>query len=618
MVMKFAKNCLKGLTIATMILSSCSNPLETGTDMTNVQLHTVKNGSILEPNTPIPLTLIYEEATGNFDSVTITLFNNEGEELASDILSKNAAGNNKKTEIDLPTNLENGIYHINYTLLNKEKIVYSQITDFFIHDGVFKIDTIQSYPPDPALGEKVILVADYTSPAGSDPFFRWVIKDKTVKEELASEGGSKYNWKTVAVEGAYPITVELFPSAPSDSAFGKFSSALMRQYVIFVSKSNKIRTGEFYPASSYQTLFHFRGEIADEGYLASTLDQNTYIIKGNPVPDFGKGIYGYLFNPNDFMEIPKIVIPFSSQGEMASFSIKYRFLPDIHNVLKNVTDNADADVTEASPIPPNVFFSAISSDNSFVLQLGNSAVGEYFYTFNNESGKFTYSGDGQNRIINLTVSFYSDVINKKCTIVWMINGKTVEKKEINFIPVLRKTAGVTAIGSGFCPYLIDEVGIYTKNEEGNPAVSSSCFTDYNLEKFGSSLLFSEGFDYSSRENSFEKEEIEIKDGQVVIHSGEEILAVEKVSLSGSMEFVVEGNCSIEVRNMEGKTVYASPSVLTSPDQKNTFSVNLESGNYNIYLVNSGEQPINIVASLLAIKTASETIENRVFKLETTQ
>lgn len=606
--MKCAKNRLKGLIIAIIILSSCSNPLETGVDMANVQLHTVKSGSIVKPNTPIPLTLIYEEAEGDFDSLTITLYNNAGEELASDTLSKSTAGNNKKTEIDLPSDLKNGIYHINYTLLKAEQIIFNQITDFFIHDGVFKIDTLQSYPPDPAPGEKVILVADYTSPAGSDPFFRWIIKDKIVEEGLASEGGSKYNWTTVAAEGAYPITVELFPFSPADSAFGKFSSALTRQYVIFVSKSNKTRTGEFYPESSYNTLFHFRGEILNEGYLASTLDQNTYTIKGNPVPDFGKGIYGYLFNPNDFIEIPKIVIPFSSQGEMESFSVKYRFLPDTYNVA------------EISPIPPNVFFSATSSDNSFVLQLGNSATGEYFYTFNNELGKFTYNDNdnGQNRIINLTVSFYSDIVNKTCTMVWMINGKTVEKTEINFIPALRDAAGVTAIGSGFCPYLVDEVGIYTKNKEGNPAVSSSYFTDYNLEKFGSSLLFSEGFDYSSRENSFKQEGIEIKDGQAVIPYGKEILAVEKISLSGSMEFIVEGNCSIEVRTQDGKTVYTTPSVSTSSDQKNIFSINsIESGNYNIYLVNSGEQSANI-SSLLGIKTASETTEKSVLKLRTTQ
>ncbi len=523
-----------------IFLIACTNPIGSNDSEEAVTVYTIKNGSILETGSALPVTLVYDESVSDFDYLMISLYDDAGTELAANKISKNTIGNNRKKEIDLPGNLEKGLYHIKFELLKGDTVVFSSVTDFFSETGNYAVKTMLSYPPDPAPGENVLLIADSVYPAGRDPYYRWEINGKIVHEGLFSAGGNKYSWKTTANEGAFPVRVEMFPFAPSKAVFDNFISPFYNESIIFVSESNRKRFNEFTPESSYSTLFHFRGEITDSGY--NSIKGAAGIITGSPALDFRSGIYGYYFKNDDSISIPSLSVPFSKQGEMQPFSIKFRFLPDY----------SAAFLEKQGTIP---LFTAISDDGIFRLVSGFSGRGEYYLELVSGGRRFisraydSISATGS--IINLNISVYPD--SGSSLIVWMINGKTVQKDKAPFRPEIENTKGRTVIGSSLYPLLIDEAGVFTKTSDGKSSVDPEAFKNYNLEKFGNDLIFAEGFDNNlNLRNITVSGTPEIKGGSVILDPGEMIRIGDQLQLSENVEIAVSGNCTLIVKDSEGK------------------------------------------------------------------
>ena len=555
------------------LIISCTGPFNPNEFDEDVKLLTIKNGSILEAGSSLPVTFVYDEFEFGFDHLKISLFDDTGKEVAVNQIERSNVGSNRKREIALPENLEKGIYHVRFELFNNNsKTVFSNTTNFFYGSSAFRLNNIQSYPPNPAPGERVLLIADFTAPSGFDPYFRWIVGRNIVSEGFFSEGGSRYIWEVPPFEGAYSVTVELFPFKPSDKVFQRFNSAISSNSSVIVSESNRIRSGDFLPKESYSTLFHFRGEIFDFGHLAA--GNGNFKIIGEPSPDFRDGIFGYYFKRNEYIEIPSIVAPFSREGNLQPFSIKLKFINDY---------SVSADPSQNRP-----FFSVHSADENFIISLGQDSRTQYFCEIVSGANRFRSnvfrSASTLNTILNLTVSFYPSV--NSCTIVWMMNGETIAREVIPFLPNLVANQGKAIIGSGLFPILFDEAGAFTRTSNGRNSVSPFCFRDYNSEIFGRRFLFAEGFDYLEALSPLKSEGVAVNNGFVTIAPRGWIRAGENIRLSGNMEVsmnVQAGNSAIVIRNSSGSDVFSR----SVGERDGSFVINnMASGNYNIYILNN--------------------------------
>ncbi|MCL2481062.1 MAG: hypothetical protein FWF38_05075 [Spirochaetaceae bacterium] len=561
----------------------------TGSDEV-IQLFTIKNGSVLETGAALPVTLVYNESEYLFDYLNILLYDDAGTELALNKIERSYVSSNRKREVILPENLEKGIYHVKFEVYNQDKLVFSNITNFFNEKSSYRINNIQSYPPNPAPGEKVLLIADFATNADgfSDPYFRWIIGKNIVSEGYNSKGANKYSWTTPTVEGAYSITVELFPFKPLDKAFEKFSSAIYKTSAVIVSESNRMKSREFLPEASYSTLFHFRGEISDSGYLDA--DNGNFKIIGEPSPDFRGGIYGYYFEKDECIEIPNIVIPFSKEGVLQPFSIKLKFIDDYSN---------SSDLSQGFP-----FFNTYSEDENFRISVGQDSRTLYYCEIVSGTNKFKSkayrSMSTLNDILNLTVSFYPN--NNSCAIIWIMNGETVCREDIPFLPVFPNrpgSSGKTTIGSGSCPLLFDEAGVYTRTIDGKNSVAPFCFRDYNSEIFGKSLIFAEGFEYMENISPLKNDGAVVNNGLAVLKPGGWICAGAKISLSGNMEVsIIAGDCAIVIRDPSGVDIFSRN---IKEGSENFIINNITSGNYDIYILNNYETKTTFIDSVLITK-----------------
>ena len=588
------------LLIAVLIIS-CAGPLDQNETDEGIKLLTIKNGSILETGAALPVTLVYNESEYGFDYLNILLFDDAGTEIAVNKIEKNSVGNNRKKEIRLPENLEKGIYHIKFEVHKQDKVVFSNTTNFFYENSSYRVKNIQSYPPNPAPGEKVLLIADFATTAGSpDPYFRWIIGKNIVSEGYYSKGGNKYNWTTPSVEGAYSLTVELFPFKPIDKVFEKFNSSIYITSSVILSESNRMKSGEFLPESSYSTLFHFRGEIADSGYLSA--GNANFKVVGEPSIDFRGGIYGYYFEKNEYIEIPSVVIPFSKEGVLQPFSIKLKFMDDY---------SVSASALSADNSENSSFFSSCSEDENFKILLGQYDKSQYFCEIVSGANKFiskvNFGRESINTILNLTVSFYPAPAGKSCAIVWIMNGETFARENIPFIPNLVGNAGKTITGSGLYPMLFDEIGIYSRTGDGKNSADPFCFRDYNAEIFGKGLLFAEGFEYMQNLSPLKNDGAVVNNGMAVLNPKGWICAGSKIQLSGNMEVnIMSGDCSLVIRDSSdaGAGAGAGADIFSyniKENSENFIINNVASGNYDIYILNNSENRTTSVNSVLITK-----------------
>jgi len=576
------------LVIIVLLIISCAGPMDSTESDEGIKLFSIKNGSIIETGSVLPVTLVYNESGNAFDYLKILLFDDEGKEIAVNKIERSSIRSNRKKEIILPENLEKGIYHVKFEVYNFDKKIFSSVTDFFAEKNSYKLNNIQSYPPNPAPGEKVLLIADFSTTEvnrSSDPYFRWIMGKNILYEGYYSKGANKYNWTTPYIEGAYSITVELFPFKPLEKVFEKFDSAILITSSAIVSESNRVRTNEFLPEASYSTLFHLRGEISDSGYLAAA-DNANFKVVGEPSLDFKGGIYGYCFKKNEYIEIPSLVIPFSKEGVLQPFSIKFKFIDD---------NSVSTDPSQ------NVFFNSFTENEGFGISLGQEDRTQYFCEIVSGLNKFKSKAirrkDTLNSPLNLTVSFYPN--RTSCTVVWIMNGETVLRDDIPFLPGIVEEYGRTTISSGLYPKLYDEIGIYTKTVDGKNSADPSCFKDYNTEIFGKSLLFAEGFESMETVSPLRKEGAVVNNGQAVIKPNGWICVGNKIQLSGNMEVNIKsGDCNFAIRDQAGADVFSGN---VKEGSENILINNITSGNYDIYVLNNDKSRTTFVESVLITK-----------------
>jgi hypothetical protein len=429
-----------------------------------------------------------------------------------------------------------------------------------------------------------------------------------VFEGFYSEGANKYLWTAPVIDGAYSIAVELFPFKPSGVFSGNFASAITTSATVIVSESNRKINRGFYPDSSYLLLYHFLGDMKNSGYASIEIDSKAAdnsivdgILTGNPSPSFSGSVFGYYFKQNESLKAPLLAVPVSASGAILPFSIKLKFLPDYS--YQAAENDAAMDGKDAKQLP---FFKIETDDRDFSISIGFSSYSNYYVDIISEQKNFTvesfYAAEKDNGVVNLNISFLPD--KNFCDFIWIINGETIVKRKIPFLPKLDLITGKTTIGSGIYPVLYDEAGIYTKNKSNRNSADSYSFFDYNSEKFGDNLVLAEGFDYSNEFSLLKLSSAEVKEGAVYLGRNGWICAGEKIYISGNIEVLIAGECTFVIKDEKGNEVFSREVVNTGNNRKSFIADNIVPGYYSVYLVNN-EASTKLVDNIFIAKTFAD-------------
>ena len=572
-------------------LFSCADPavLEDGSD--SVMLYSVRDGGLLSYGSPLPVTLSFNEENGDFNTLEIFLYSDDGNMIASETVSKESFEKNVKREVVLPDNLEKGVYHVRFTLLSSGRITEEITRSFFYDKDLYRIINVKSFPPDPVPGEGFTLKTDYTAPEGSNPFFRWSVDGKVVGEGFADEKGNIVTLDSPLGEGIVPVVVEMLPYKPSDRYFKQFVSFFNAETSVFISEKNRQRLNELSGEDSYRILFHFRGDLSDSGFvLSEDGGGNAEIsVSGEPEPDFKNSIYGYSFTPSDSVTVPYMAFPFRG-SHLSMSTVRARFLPDYEKMFFGDY------VLSEYPL-----LSTASSSGDFRVDIGVSGRNIYYAdikapygSFRSTSEYFSYHG---NEITDLAVFFYPGL--NSTDLVWVVNGVTLKKEKIPFSLSSSDTGGYTRIGGLYA--LLDEAGIYVRDSDGNDSVESTLFRDYMKKVYNGDFVFADGFDMNgSGDNYAEKGRGVFESGFLKLSPSSEILVCENIALSDPVEIRTEGEAVISVRDSRFNTVFKS-SVSSDIPLHFDPSDYKSNGNFNIYLLNDKKREILEIDNILIIR-----------------
>ncbi|HUX13241.1 MAG TPA: hypothetical protein VMW87_09435 [Spirochaetia bacterium] len=523
------RKTLAGATTAVfvLILAACGNPsllVPEIQDQNPVKIDSIQSGSVVTGNADIPIRLVYSSSysrsNGGPDNMQIKLQNPDGSDVRTFAIGQSALSTQDSFTLNFP-NLPAGLYTLVVTLYEQGKVLQEQKIDFFLVQGNYRFTGISSFPSSFYPGSAGLLQAHVDVPAGTDPYLRWTMNEKTIAAGLLSSGADQVLVRAPAVEGAYNVTVEMFPAAPAGKDGFPFTSSIKQSTELFVSKTQNVGEHELGPEQSYYSLFHFRGDYRDEGERTRLADANVSPARaiGNPDLRISGSIFGYHLDGSSGFRVNEVLLPFAG-SRLSPFSVTIRAMADIVETNRTLFSATSAD--------GNFGFKLRTDGNGFVVaditSNGSSATAE--------SGQMIFT-PGDAVLFNVSVAPGPSATQ----LLWFKDGTPLGASTVpigfgsfpSTPPQWKISAGTSTIGvastgpndqgsaTGFVG-ILDEFGIYFRDASLRPSTDNRIFHGAMSATYGDALDYAEGF-----EGLFLPDGVTTQ-GPVTVGSGELVLS----------------------------------------------------------------------------------------------
>ncbi len=519
-------------------------------ELYSLEILSLSNGSTLQKGEPVFFSINTPENNEPPSHLDINLYSSDGEKIAG------LSMDNDEIAADEPNlklenlNLETGLYEIEFILYGPDTVLVERRLLFFYIEGVYAIQGVEASLPVIFPGAKVLLIANVEAPENSDPYIRWKQNQVVLANGSLKDGLDRIYWSAPEEEGIYSLTVELFPVLPpSDTDYDFISSTLM-DMELYVSSSAK-SDNDLAPQESYFSLLHLNGTLADTGMFIPNNEKGRIDAEEQGIlePVAREGNLGYrIANSSGFL-IPRFILPVED-GRLQPFSLSLGL------ILESLNENARL----------IRIVSEVSGENDFSLEL----------YLDEENGEFAPAAlmnlhsleiqipsgishlDTGKRYL-LTLSLVPAVDAQSFELVWHLDG--IEYKRLPFdIPLDGfSTDGTTRIGGeGGFNGILDELGVYYRNSEGEPSSDTNLFFSRMKQKYGVRLVYANGFDGGR----FDPENHVTIEGEASVRSGKLELPA-----SSELQIVTSGKTEAAVEIDLSKSGY--------------FSINLEEQSLNI-------------------------------------
>jgi len=146
----------------------------------------------------------------------------------------------------------------------------------------------------------------------------------TFAEGLLSKGLDRVVWTAPSSEGADPIRVEVFPSAPQVGSTYSFTSPVSQDLKVMVIATPGGSVNDFADPMAFYSLLKLDGSFDDVGTRPRSVQPEAF---GSPALDTYSSGFGYRFGPSAGVRVPGLMPP-GSRGSLAAFSVLLRLDSD--------------------------------------------------------------------------------------------------------------------------------------------------------------------------------------------------------------------------------------------------------------------------------------------------
>jgi len=385
----------------------------------------------------------------------------------------------------------------------------------FISSGEFALLGLSSFPATLYPGSAALLSLNLDVPFGSDPYLEWYLDDELIRTGFLSETGTTTEIQVPGKSGAYTVRVNLFPTEPLLSE-GSVPAVVTYATALLVSAESLPNQSDLAPERSYFVLHHFLGDLRDSGArpdLFESISTGSRAI-GNPTLAVDSDIFGYRLDGDDGFELDGLILPVRD-GRLTPFSLSLRLRPDELSGLVHLV--------------------GIESGNRTLLELDIDADGKLVLgleggTVRVVSGERTIEA-GATSVITATLLPVEDV-----TIVqFYVDGVTVLSETVEWDARALVLPGPSAVaedgwmafagtariaGEGGLVGIIDEFGVYFRDEGDQPSPDTEIFRSAMKEAHGEKLVYAEGFEANELPEPIRVEgAVQVETGHLILGSG---------------------------------------------------------------------------------------------------
>ncbi len=381
--------------------------------------------------------------------------------------------------------LESGEYTLMFQLDPNDGATVSRAVTFYYATSEYAIRGVHSDSPIILPLSTVILSAEIASPEDSDPFIRWMQDGEILTQGYLSEGAAVVPWTAPEEEGIYTVRVDLYPVLPADDAEPPLSMIAD----LYVFRSDDEFLGDLQPEESYYALLHLSGDLSDAGARPGSAEVPAEFTTEDELRLVTRGmVIGYELDGQGGIQVPELLLPLTEDA-VQPFTLTLGFTP-----LDAVASTVLLDTRGESGVYLRVAF---DEDGILVADIGTAKQ-----SLRLSSGT-DFSTVGQRRVVSL--SLFPEVPETEVPedeedaagfrAVWFVEGVESGDAHVTMDIGQSDAAGMTLIGGPGSPRgIIDEVGVYYKDPEGNPSPDPDIYRTWWLKTDPGAHVFADGFD----------------------------------------------------------------------------------------------------------------------------
>ena len=480
-----------------------------------VRVETIEAGVILAPGSEVSLRVardpVFIGDPESADRLLVEILDVDGVLLGEQIY-ESVDQADELPPLLLPE-LGEGLFILRTTYLDGDEVIATEDVPFFISSGQFMLLGISSFPATLYPGSTGLLSLNLDVPLGSDPYIEWYLDDELIRNGLLTETGTTMEIQVPGESGAYTVRVNLFPTVPSLSE-GLVPAVVTYATELLVSTESLLDQSDLTPERNYFALYHFLGDVRDSGARTTLFESASLGIRtlGDPTLAVDSDIFGYRLDGDDGFELDGFVLPVRD-GRLSPFSLSFRLRLDELTGLVHLAgiESGDRTFLELD----------IEADGRLVLGLEDGAVRAV-------SGGRTIEA-GATSVITVTILPVEDV-----TIVqFYVDGVAVLSETVEWDTrtlVLPEPSAVAEDGwmalpgtariAGGLVGIIDEFGIYFRDDGDQPSPDTGIFRSAMEEIHGEKLVYAEGFEASDLPDAIQVDgEAQVDTGRLILGSG---------------------------------------------------------------------------------------------------
>ena len=482
-----------------------------------VRVATVPSGTILMPGDDIPIRIERGAIAGDEtspDTLVFELLDHDGVVLAEQT-TESVDHAVELPSVELP-DLPDGIYVVSSRYYDGDELVASDAVTFFICSAEIRISRVTAYPPSLYPGASGLLRVTTSAPPGFDPYLAWYVDGELMSAGFVSSGAAQLEVHSPDTQGIYPVRVELFPFWADDLDLLSLEPPVIYTTEIYVSDTPTLLRTDLTPEPRYLTLYHLSGDFRESGARAEWLPQEELVARpdGEVRLAVDDDIFGYLLDGNSGITIPGATIP-SREGSLTPFSIALRIRPTELNGIQRLVSMITGDTERLSLLadPDGRIGVTLSGDGEIlwslvpVLSLDTTESVTVSLEPEEDGVNVTFFAGGQGISTQHYPLFDPDLL--------VAGDRITVPDEWDLLQGETRLGG----GGGFVG-IVDEFGIYFRDDDNQPSAHSDVYASVMRARFGDRLIYAEGFETTDVPGELiVAGDVSVTRGQLVIEPG---------------------------------------------------------------------------------------------------